>query len=80
MLLRTKLVLVVILSLACIDFKILFYSFRTESAKKESVDSVAELLSADDLDQMESPEMVLLSAVSGEDAQDRSDRKILMQG
>ena len=27
---------------------------------------------------MESPEMVLLSAVSGEDAQDRSDRKILM--
>ena len=62
----------------CIDFKILFYSCRTESAKKESVDSVAELLSADDLDQMESPEMVLLSAVSGEDAQDRSDRKILM--
>ena len=36
------------------------------------------MLSADDLDQMESPEMVLLSAVSGEDAQDRSDRKILM--
>ena len=55
-----------------------FFSCRTESAKKESVDSVAELLSADDLDQMESPEMVLLSAVSGEDAQDRSDRKILM--
>ena len=54
------------------------FSCRTESAKKESVDSVAELLSADDLDQMESPEMVLLSAVSGEDAQDRSDRKILM--
>ena len=56
----------------------MIFSFRTESAKKESVDSVAELLSADDLDQMESPEMVLLSAVSGEDAQDRSDRKILM--
>ena len=58
--------------------KFQFFSCRTESAKKESVDSVAELLSADDLDQMESPEMVLLSAVSGEDAQDRSDRKILM--
>ena len=61
-----------------IDFTILIFSCRTESAKKESVDSVAELQSADDLDQMESPEMVLLSAVSGEDAQDRSDRKILM--
>ena len=61
-----------------IDIIILIFSCRTESAKKESVDSVAELLSADDLDQMESPEMVLLSAVSGEDAQDRSDRKILM--
>ena len=31
-----------------------------------------------DLDNLETPEMILLSAVSGEDAQDRSDRKILM--
>ena len=32
----------------------------------------------DDLDNLATPEMILLSAVSGEDAQDRSDRKILM--
>jgi hypothetical protein len=48
---------------------------RTDSAKQESVDSVQEV---DDLDNLATPEMILLSAVSGEDAQDRSDRKILM--
>ena len=32
----------------------------------------------DDLENLETPEMIMLSAVSGEDAQDRSDRKILM--
>lgn len=48
---------------------------RTEAAKQESVESAAEV---DDLDNLNTPEMMMLSAVSGEDAQDRSDRKILM--
>ena len=48
---------------------------RTDAAKQESVDSVQDI---DDLDNLATPEMILLSAVSGEDAQDRSDRKILM--
>merc|ERR1719167_506982 len=48
---------------------------RTEKARKESAESAAEV---DDLDNLNTPEMIMLSAVSGEDAQDRSDRKILM--
>ena len=48
---------------------------RTEKARQESAESAAEV---DDLDNLMSPEMIMLSAVSGEDAQDRSDRKILM--
>merc|ERR1719357_1182880 len=48
---------------------------RTEAARQESVESAAEV---DDLDNLNTPEMIMLSAVSGEDAQDRSDRKILM--
>ena len=48
---------------------------RTEKARQESVESAAEV---DDLDNLNTPEMIMLSAVSGEDAQDRSDRKILM--
>jgi len=48
---------------------------RTEKARLESVESAAEV---DDLDNLNTPEMIMLSAVSGEDAQDRSDRKILM--
>ena len=48
---------------------------RTEQARKESAESAAEV---DDLDNLNTPEMIMLSAVSGEDAQDRSDRKILM--
>lgn len=48
---------------------------RTDAAKQESVESVQDV---DDLDNLATPEMVILRAVSGEDAQDRSDRKILM--
>ena len=48
---------------------------RTEKARQESAESAAEV---DDLDNLNTPEMIMLSAVSGEDAQDRSDRKILM--
>ncbi len=48
---------------------------RTDTARQESVESVQDV---DDLDNLATPEMILLSAVSGEDAQDRSDRKILM--
>ena len=48
---------------------------RTDSAKKESADNVDNI---DDLENLATPEMIMLSAVSGEDAQDRSDRKILM--
>ena len=45
---------------------------RTDSAKQESVDSVN--ADIDDLENLATPEMTMLSAVSGEDAQDRSDR------
>jgi len=47
---------------------------RTEAARQESVDKVE----VDDLDNIATPEMIMLSAVSGEGAQDRSDRTILM--
>ncbi|KAA0191179.1 hypothetical protein HAZT_HAZT006772 [Hyalella azteca] len=47
---------------------------RTEAARKESHEAVS---AVDDLDNLASPEEMLLSAVSGEDAQDRSDRTIL---
>jgi translation initiation factor 3 subunit A len=47
---------------------------RTESARTESIDSVE----VDDLENLETPEMIMVSAVSGEGAQDRSDRTILM--
>jgi len=47
---------------------------RTDSARQESVDKVE----VDDLDILATPEMIMLSAVSGEGAQDRSDRTILM--
>ena len=46
---------------------------RTESARQESADSVE----VDDLENIATPEMIMLSAVSGEGAQDRSDRTIL---
>ena len=48
---------------------------RTDEAKQESVESVQEV---DDLENLATPEVIMLSAVSGEDAQDRSDRTILM--
>ena len=48
---------------------------RTEAARKESHEAVTTCV--DDLDQLATPEEMLLSAVSGEDAQDRSDRTIL---
>ena len=35
-------------------------------------------MEVDDLDNLATPEMIMLSAVSGEGAQDRSDRTILM--
>ncbi|RXG58416.1 Eukaryotic translation initiation factor 3 subunit A [Armadillidium vulgare] len=47
---------------------------KTESARKESHQAVVDI---DDLDNLATPEEILLSAVSGEDAQDRSDRTIL---
>ena len=47
---------------------------RTDAARQESVDSVE----VDDLENIATPEMIMLSAVSGEGAQDRSDRTILM--
>ena len=40
---------------------------RTDSARQESVDKVE----VDDLDILATPEMIMLSAVSGEGAQDR---------
>ena len=43
---------------------------RTDAARQESVDSVE----VDDLENIATPEMIMLSAVSGEGAQDRSDR------
>ncbi|XP_050667768.1 eukaryotic translation initiation factor 3 subunit A-like isoform X2 [Leptidea sinapis] len=47
---------------------------RTESAREQSTQAV---IDTDDLDNLATPESILLSAVSGEDAQDRSDRTIL---
>lgn len=47
---------------------------RTEAAREQSAQAV---IDTDDLDNLATPESILLSAVSGEDAQDRSDRTIL---
>ncbi|ROT63414.1 hypothetical protein C7M84_018709 [Penaeus vannamei] len=47
---------------------------RTDFARRESHQAVVDI---DDLDNLATPEEILLSAVSGEDAQDRSDRTIL---
>uniref|UniRef100_A0A1B6CP13 Eukaryotic translation initiation factor 3 subunit A n=1 Tax=Clastoptera arizonana TaxID=38151 RepID=A0A1B6CP13_9HEMI len=47
---------------------------RTEAAREQSQQAVIDI---DDLDNLATPESILLSAVSGEDAQDRSDRTIL---
>ncbi|XP_063232986.1 eukaryotic translation initiation factor 3 subunit A [Bacillus rossius redtenbacheri] len=47
---------------------------RTEAAREQSQQAVVDI---DDLDMLATPESLLLSAVSGEDAQDRSDRTIL---
>lgn len=47
---------------------------KTESAREQSQQAVIDI---DDLDNLATPESILLSAVSGEDAQDRSDRTIL---
>lgn len=48
---------------------------RTESAQQQSNQAV---LDCEDLDNLSPPETILMSAVSGEDAQDRSDRTILL--
>jgi len=53
---------------------------KTEAARKESQDAVEGAPGTEDVDDLEnlvSPEQLLLSAVSGEDRQDRSDRTIL---
>ncbi|CAG5135673.1 unnamed protein product [Candidula unifasciata] len=47
---------------------------KTEAARKESQQTVVDI---DDLDLPDSPESLLLKAVSGEDLQDRTDRAIL---
>lgn len=47
---------------------------KTDAARKQSQQAVIDI---DDLDNLATPESILLSAVSGEDAQDRSDRTIL---
>ncbi|KAL1137706.1 hypothetical protein AAG570_009402 [Ranatra chinensis] len=47
---------------------------KTEAAREQSQQAVIDI---DDLDNLATPESILLSAVSGEDAQDRSDRTIL---
>ncbi|XP_002738406.1 eukaryotic translation initiation factor 3 subunit A [Saccoglossus kowalevskii] len=47
---------------------------KTEQAKEESHQKVDDI---DDLDQITTPESLLLSAVSGEDTQDRTDRILL---
>lgn len=48
---------------------------RTEMAQQQSSQAVLDI---DDLDNLETPESILMSAVCGEDAQDRSDRTILL--
>lgn len=48
---------------------------RTEAAQAQSCQAV---LDCEDLDNLCPPETILMSAVSGEDAQDRSDRTILL--
>lgn len=47
---------------------------KTENAREQSAQAVIDI---DDLDNLATPESILLSAVCGEDAQDRSDRTIL---
>lgn len=48
--------------------------YKTEAARQESHQCVLDI---DDLDQPDTPESLLLKAVSGENTQDRSDRAIL---
>lgn len=48
---------------------------RTEAAQQQSSQAVLDI---DDLDNLATPESILMSAVCGEDAQDRSDRTILL--
>lgn len=48
---------------------------RTETAQQQSSQAVLDI---DDLDNLATPESILMSAVCGEDAQDRSDRTILL--
>lgn len=50
---------------------------HTKAAQQQSSAAVA-VLEVDDLDNIATPESILLSAVCGEDAQDRSDRTILL--
>lgn len=49
---------------------------RTENARNQSQQAVTDI-EIDDLDNLATPESILLSAVSADDAQDRSDRTIL---
>lgn len=51
---------------------------RTESAQQQSSQAVLGLDDIDDIDNLATPESILMSAVCGEDAQDRSDRTILL--
>uniref|UniRef100_A0A182J826 Eukaryotic translation initiation factor 3 subunit A n=1 Tax=Anopheles atroparvus TaxID=41427 RepID=A0A182J826_ANOAO len=48
---------------------------RTEQAQQQSSQATVDI---DDLDNLATPESILMSAVCGEDAQDRSDRTILL--
>ncbi|XP_055585643.1 eukaryotic translation initiation factor 3 subunit A [Uranotaenia lowii] len=48
---------------------------RTEAAQQQSCQAILDI---DDLDNLATPESILMSAVCGEDAQDRSDRTILL--